>query len=251
MSVTETISGSGQIWTKKDFQTQIQLLENQLSIVLKVSKVDLGENITNLTSRLTGIYKNFEENKLSDVEQNIIDVKAQIYKIVNGMGWMERIAYNVSLWGISPIGLAIIAMIISFSLIVYRGSFVILDVPLWASFIAVIGASVQILIGVVNDYKDDCKITEYKRLWYIVLPFVSFVFGFLAFLLTNAGLFSLTSGQITTNQSISMAAISGLPSGLTGGSIINPPAILIIICFLAGYATDWFMGLLLKYTHQN
>jgi hypothetical protein len=174
-----------------------------------------------------------------------------MYQIINEMALLERMQFFISLWAITPIAIAIIAEIIAFYLIISRGSFVILGVPLWASLIAVAGTSVQILIGVANDYKDDGMITDYKRLWYIVLPFISFVFGFIAFLLTNAGLISITFGQISSNQSANISTLSGLSSNLAGGSSISPPAIFIIICFLAGYATNWFMELLLKYTSDT
>lgn len=188
--------------------------------------------IQSITNSLKDICSNLLENKYCDAEANVIDMKENMYKLINNLGWIERYKFLVLLWDVFPIVYAILAMIVSFTSIIYRGSFVILGVPLWASFIAVIGTSVQILIGIVNDYKDDCMVTEYKRLWYVVLPFVGFVFGFIAFLLVTAGLINITSGQIMYNQSVNVTAISGLSNNSINGFLVSPPSLVIIICFL-------------------
>ncbi len=226
------------MWTKKDLDKQIRSFENQFSLIAK-RNIKNTDKIKEIKESVMDLIVNFEENDICQLEENIIDTKEKIYQAINKMTRWEKTFYFSSLWGLTPIGTAIIAMILSFYLISSIGSFDILGVPIWASLIAVAGTSVQILIGVANDYKDDCMITEYKRLWYIVLPFVSFVFGFIAYLLTDAGLISLT------NQNLNVSS-----SSLISVSTISPPAISVILCFLAGYATDWFMGLLLKYTSK-
>jgi hypothetical protein len=237
-----------QIWTTEDLCMQIRSLENQLFLIEKTNTEEVENKTKDLQESIIKSIENFEKDNFSLVEQNIIDTKVKIYQIINKMTLLKRMQFFISLWAITPITIAIIAEIIAFYLIISRGSFVILGVPLWASLIAVAGTSVQILIGVANDYKDDSMVTDYKRLWYIVLPFISFVFGFIAYLLTTAGFISITLGQISSNQSANLSTLSGLSSNLTGGSSVSPSAILIIICFLSGYATNWFMELLLKYT---
>ncbi|MGB9939424.1 hypothetical protein [Methanosarcina sp.] len=234
------------LWTDADFSTQIKLFEYQLFMLLKISK---EIDITTITDNLKKVYDDYKDGKYYDAEKKIISLKKDIYELINNLDWKEKVRYFALLWGIFPIGYAIISMIISFSLIIYNGSYSILDVPLWASCIAVIGTSVQILIGIVNDIKDDDIITEYKRFWYVVLPFISFVFGFISFLLLKAGLISMTLGYITTNTSANISAFSGFSSGLINElSVSPPPAAVILICFLSGYATEWFINLLKTYT---
>ena len=131
-----------------------------------------------------------------------------------------------------------------------------MSVPIWASLVAVIGASVQIFVGVVKDYKDDNMITAYKTLWYVAVIPASFAFGFIAFLLIEAGLLNISQGQFVLNQAlnqtITATTITQIGTNQTvtqtatqSGTVTNLAAPL-IVCFLAGYATDWFMNLLGK-----
>lgn len=243
------------VWTKEELQIQIRSLEHKIFVAQK--QRGEGKKITDVLVILKSAIQNFADKKFTDVEKNVIDVKNEVNEIIHSLGPFRHITYFVSAWGLVPILTAIIAIILSFILMGYRGytvnipyifSFTIPKdilgiVPLWAPLTAVIGASIQILVGVVNDYKENSMISKYKRLWYFVLPFVGFVFGFIAFLLIQAGLININLGQVSLDQTKN---ISELPASLTGGSPINPSAFSIILCFLAGYATDWFIGLLGK-----
>lgn len=244
------------VWTKEELQKQIRSLEHKIFVAQKQGGKD--EKITGVLVNLKSAIKNFEDKKYTDAEKNVIDVKNEKIKIIHNFGQFRRITYFVSSWGLVPILTAIIAIILSFILmgytdcntanILYIFSFTIPKnilgiVPLWAPLTAVIGASIQILVGVVNDYKENSMISKYKRLWYLVLPVVGFVFGFIAFLLIQGGLININLGQVSLDQTKN---ISELPASLRGELPIGPSAFSIIICFLAGYATDWFMGLLGK-----
>lgn len=236
------------VWTKKELKWQIRSLENQIFAAQK-QHGDIKEVLVILKSAI----QNFSEDKFTDAEKYVIDVKEKLVEIIHSLnGWMSwrKYAYFASVWGLSPIVTAILSMSISFILIhsLPSGSILGLGVPLWGPFVAVIGSSVQILIGVVKDYKDDGMISQYKRLWYLVIPFASFAFGFIAILLIQVGLINITLGQASLNQTVN---ISNLTQIAKGEQPIEPTAYPIIICFLAGYATDWFIGLLGKLTYTG
>lgn len=227
------------VWNEDELKKQIRSLENQILVAQK-QHGDIGKVKVTLHNLELAI-KEFANKKFTDAEIHVIDVKEGLIEIIDTLTWLRQIPYFASVWGLIPILTAIIAMGLSFGLIVggYKDS-PILFVPLWAPLIGVIGASVQILVGVVNDYKEDSMITKYKRIWYSVLPIVGFVFGFIAILLIQAGLINMTQGQFSLNQT----NITELNSFAKGDTPIHPTAYSIIICFLAGYATEWFMGLL-------
>lgn len=142
-------------------------------------------------------------------------------------------------------------------------------VPLWAAIIAGLGASIQIMVGTVNDIKKIGVVQEYKRLWYTALPLIATIFGFIAYILTDLGAVSITG----SDMSLIATNISGNINitGLTQANLINNNTSLtalgatnltaqsvekfetsigdntrIAICFLVGYATNAFISKLDK-----
>jgi hypothetical protein len=69
------------------------------------------------------------------------------------------------------------------------------SVPLWASLIAGLRASAKIPVGVVDEITSDSVVTEYKRLWYISLPIIAVIFGFLAYMLNDIGMLTVGGGR--------------------------------------------------------
>jgi hypothetical protein len=238
------------IWTQKDYRTQIIIFENQISLLYSISKKTLDCELKSLIDDLKNLYKNYVSGRYTDAELNIIDIKCKMYKIINTLSRTERLMYFATLWGFYPIAVAVTAMFISFLMIKLNCSDVILGIPLWASCIAVIGSSVQILIGVVNDYNDGHVITEYRRLWYFVLPFISFSFGFLTFFLVTGGLINLTSGFIS-NQNANLSSQYFGSFCITSAPDIIHYAIPILACFLVGFSTNWFISLLRNFTYKT
>ena len=241
------------VWTKDEIEQQIRRLENQLDVVQKQhGDKDVA---TNAKNQLKSALENFSEDKFVTTENGLIDVKGKLISIVNGLSIWRRFAYFVSVWGVVPLSYAIAGLSISLYLLTRSGSITIMGVvPLWALLAAAVGASVQILVGVVKDYKDDCLITDYKRLWYLVVIPVSLAFGFIAFLLIQAGLITVSQGTFIinpTNQTITSMVTTRTSSGASNQATTITAyglAMPLILCFLAGYATDWFMGLLGKLT---
>jgi len=243
------------IWTEDDFRTQITLLENNISLLFRFSKKVPDDDLQKLADSYNELYKCFKSKNYDAVEKNLIYLKKELCKIHNKLGFRDNVKYFILSHGLWPIIYAIITMLVSFSVMpndfTIHGTATILGIPIWASFLAVIGASVQILIGAVNDYKDGYVLTVYKGSWYAVLPFVSFALGFIAFVFMRAQLTSL--GPVNQNAHNSTVLPNGtfvLPNGIIESSH-GHQAFFIIICFLAGYSSNWFIGLLQKYTSET
>jgi hypothetical protein len=243
------------IWTEDDFSTQITLLENNISLLFRFSKKVPDDDLQKLADSYDELYKCFKSKNYDAVEKNLMYLKKELCKIHNKLGFRDNAKYFILSHGLWPIIYAIITMLVSFSVMpnhfTIHGIATILSVPIWASFLAVIGASVQILIGAVNDYKDGYVLTVYKGSWYTVLPFVSFAFGFMAFVLMRAQLTSL--GPVNQNAHNSTVLPNGtfvFPNDIIESSH-GHQAFFIIICFLAGYSSNWFIGLLQKYTSET
>ncbi len=132
-------------------------------------------------------------------------------------------------WIVAILIFAIFALIF-YKIDFFRDHWILGTVPLWAPAIAIVGACVQILVGLGN-YKEAYIISAEKMvcyfdkmMWYIVLlfvalPFVGFVFGFLTYL----GWIIIIQNQFMINPLLNLL-------------------IPMILCFLAGYATYKFMG---------
>jgi len=131
---------------------------------------------------------------------------------------LRTISYFFQLYGLYAILFAALALIL-FALLIYEHPEAkVLDVPLWSSFFAGLGASAQILTGVADDLRRYGLATRYKRLWYMAIPLLSMVFGYMAYLISSAGLLALNDN---------------------GG---NGAFSIMFICFLTGFMTKWMIN---------
>jgi hypothetical protein len=246
------------VWTKAETKEQIKRLENRVYVAYKqhINEVQVdGLKADDVKKELESAKDSFSEEDFVKAYDSLIDCKNDLRVLISKLSPWRKCAYFISIWAIVPILYAVvIGLIGSFIALKYFGDMMIMGVvPVWASLVAVIGGSVQILVGVVKDYKEDDMITDYRRLWYVVLLPVSFAFGFIAFLLIQAGLITVSQGQFIINPSFNQTLTSGLTTQTaTTGPLKQATtyglALPLILCFLAGYATDWFMGLLGKLT---
>ena len=143
----------------------------------------------------------------------------------------------------------------------------LLGVPLWAALFGGLGACVQIQLGVVADIRDDGVVSDYKRVWYFILPLVALVLGYFAYILIDLGLVTLGSPQggqsasfVASNISLIKATgvqitpcVANMSHSFVAKDVTNLTATgvgsftanvgnqaRIVACFLAGYATDAF-----------
>ena len=210
-------------------------------------------------SELLDINEKFQKQDLLGAQNGLIEVKNKLHVLISRLPLRSRMGYFASTWGVVPLSTAALALFMSLIGFVLSKNMVILGIiPLWAAWAAVLGSSVQIFVGVVGDYKDDGMVTEYKRLWYLVVPLVSFAFGILAFLLVQAGFFDISGGTITLNQALNQtitttiqASTNQTVSQTMSQSATTALAVPFIICFLVGYSTDWFIATLGKLTHTD
>jgi hypothetical protein len=138
---------------------------------------------------------------------------------------LRTISYFFKIYGLYAEIFGILSALF-FSYLIYRYPEVtILGVPLWASFIAGLGASTQILTGIVDDLRRDGRVTRYKRIWYTAIPLLGLIIGYITYLLFNSGIAFNVNSQSETSSSM-------------------------IICFLAGFLTSWMINRLSKFSEM-
>lgn len=131
---------------------------------------------------------------------------------------LRTISYFFKLYGLYAVIFAMLAVLF-FSLLIYKYSDVIvLGVPLWSSFFAGLGASAQILTGVADDLRRYGLASRYKRLWYMALPLLAMVFGYMTYLVLSSGLIMID------------------------GSSEKRAFTIMFVCFLAGFLTKWLIN---------
>ena len=130
----------------------------------------------------------------------------------------RTLSYFVNLYGLYAVLFASFA-IFFFSFLIYRYSDVrLMGVPLWSSFFAGLGSSSQILADVANClYRYDLA-SRYRRFWYMALPLLSMIFGYMAYLVFSSSFIALNDNPQGRDFSI------------------------IFICFLTGFLTKWLIG---------
>ncbi|MBN1324595.1 MAG: hypothetical protein JW986_11450 [Methanotrichaceae archaeon] len=126
----------------------------------------------------------------------------------------QKISYLLRRYRLEVVLYGIITTI-TFGIFIYKYSNVnILDVPIWSSFFAGLGASLQILYGTANDLFKEGRISGYKRIKYFTLPFASIIVGYMAYLISNAVLSVID---------------------------IYPKDLIVLFCFLAGFVISYVL----------
>lgn len=160
----------------------------------------------------------------------LLQAKMMLDKEVGKLGRISKLRFLGDVYGLNAVGWGVLCLIIfAVTLLwqpisdVFSGT-ELYGVPVWAGLFAGIGASVQILVEVVGDVRDLGYVATHRNLTYLTLPFIADVFGFIIYALAQCGVMYFGGGSFT---------------GYLG----------YVICFLAGYATDWFMSLLKDLTN--
>jgi len=131
---------------------------------------------------------------------------------------LRTLSYFFKLYGLYAVIFATSAVAL-FSILIYRFSDVtVLGVPLWSSFFAGLGSSAQILTGVADDLRRYGLASRYKRLWYMAIPILAMIFGYMAYLVFGSGFIALNDSSQSREFSI------------------------MFICFLTGFLTKWLIG---------
>jgi len=131
---------------------------------------------------------------------------------------LRTLSYFFKLYGLYAVIFGTLSIFL-FSFLIYRFAEVsILEVPLWSAFFAGLGSSAQVLTGMADDLRREGLATRYKRLWYMAIPLLSMIFGYMAYLLFSSGL-------IAFNANSQSRAFSTM-----------------FVCFLTGFLTNWLMN---------
>jgi len=135
----------------------------------------------------------------------------------------RTISFFFNLYGLYAVLFASFAVFFFSYLIIRFSEVSVLGVPLWSSFFAGLGSSVQILIGVAGELYCYGIASRYKRLWYMTIPLMAMVLGYMAFLVFSSGLINALDGSTNSRE---------FP--------------LMFICFLTGFFTKWLINLRLS-----
>ncbi len=139
---------------------------------------------------------------------------------------LRTLSYFFKLYGLYAVVFAVLAVAI-FSILIYRFSGVtVLGVPLWSSFFAGLGSSAQILTGVADDLRRYGLASRYKRLWYMAIPLLAMIFGYMAYLVFSSGVIAMNDDSQSRDFSI------------------------MFICFLTGFLTKWMIGRLSRMSRE-
>ncbi len=139
----------------------------------------------------------------------------------------RTLSYFFKLYGLYAVIFGMLSTVL-FSYLIYRYAEVaILEVPLWSSFFAGLGASTQILTGIVDDLRREGMAIRYKRVWYVAIPLLSIIFGYMAYLLFNSGIVAFN----VNSQSRTFSTM--------------------FICFLAGFLTSWLINRLSQFSRDT
>jgi hypothetical protein len=130
---------------------------------------------------------------------------------------MRTISYFFKLYGLYAVIFASLSVALFSALIYLYSGVEVLGVPLWAAFFAGLGSSAQILTGVADDLRRYGLASRYKRLWYMAIPILAMVFGYMAYLVFSSGIIATDDSQ---SREFSI----------------------MFICFLTGFLTKWIIG---------
>ncbi len=130
----------------------------------------------------------------------------------------RTISYFFKLYGLYAVIFAMLAVLFFSLLICKYSDVIILGVPLWSSFFAGLGASAQILTGVADDLRRYGLASRYKRLWYMTIPLLAMVFGYMTYLVLSSGLIARDGSSETRVFTI------------------------MFVCFLSGFLTKWLIS---------
>lgn len=204
----------------------------KMAVVLdEAQKSGVGEDeLDPARARLIQSIDDCDQSRYDEVYKATIQTRADIAEILRKKREV-RWRFQIALYGLRPIAYGMFWLILSGWLLVSWPASdlqallhpsTVFGIPYWPMLVASLGASIQILVSVAGDVQGEGYVQDNRQDWYLILPFVSFVFGFLAYILYQTGLISL--GVTSTAPAAEAQAL--LP---------------VIVCFLSGYATNWFI----------
>ena len=254
---------------RKEVEAELKKLRNLLMIAesrgfsAECAWTHYKESITEL----------YDKKKPQDALKLIDEGFRQLTRVLNTGRTNKRWDYYtfvIAKYGITSMCAGIISAVVFGYLLFEKQNVFILDVPLWAALIAGLGASAQILVGVVGDVRSTGYVQSYMRLWYWSVPIIAMIFGFVAYLLTDLGLITIggSSSSIGFNatnisllnatgiQGLRVAADSASLNATVVGSLnaenmesfnVNiADHTRMVVCFLVGFATNTFIEKLTK-----
>jgi hypothetical protein len=226
------VSTAHTVWTEDEAKAAIR----KFDVIIDMANT-AGANIDDAEKKLEEAVTAFGSGNLNQAFTSISETKAKLNDSVSDLGLLRSyLKFVFPIYGAWPLSTAILffalyALLLWVWRVLYQNilSYVSLGhlgfgIPMYAALVAGIGASVQIIVDVTNDVKTNGYVEKYRRMWYMLLPIVAPVFGIIAYILLSLGFLSL--------------------SGITAQQLGRQTFSVILVCFLAGYSTEWFMRVL-------
>lgn len=217
-----------EIWTEHDIRVAISRTQSHMQQAKKA-----GADIQGVHSKISDGLHALDANNKSLAQDNLIEAKLNLTDAINTLEWKKRyFSYIAGIYAVPSILYASLLMIVFIcllwhfqdeALITASTQKVTTTVPIWSLLVAGFGSTVQILIGICSDLRGAGVIRIYKRSWFWSLPFISLGLGFAMYLTLQCGLLSLDSTIDNSTKYLPM-----------------------LLCFIAGYATDWMRERLSK-----
>lgn len=204
------------ILSERDLRIAISRAQSNMQYAKKV-----GANVQEVHDKILDSLHSLDNKNEKLGRDNLIAAQLKLTEVVYPLSRWKKIIYFVNIYGLPSLYYAFFLMFLFFYAIwKYQDRDLIstsqLTIPLWSLWAAGIGSTVQILFGACTDLKHYGKVDRYKRSWFASLPFISLGLGFSMYLILQSGLLALDSDIKESPKYLQM-----------------------LICFLAGYATDW------------
>jgi hypothetical protein len=216
-----------EIWTEHDLRVAISRTQNHMQQAKKA-----GADIEEVHSKILDGLRALDSNNKHLARDNLIEAKLKLTEAIDRLKWqMGYFSYIARIYAVPSILYASLLMIVFICLLwhfqdkalIMISTPQVTTVPIWSLLVAGFGSTVQILFGICSDLRGAGVIRIYKRSWFWSLSFISLGLGFAMYLTFQCGLLALNFTIDTSTKSLPM-----------------------LLCFIAGYATDWMRERLSK-----
>jgi hypothetical protein len=214
-------NGPLQINSIKTLENNIRRLSYNLRAAQN-SSIDIKDSYDFYTLALKELYKSNEQDAFLYYDRANYELINAINKAkwdINGhkINSFRTISFYFKICGLYSIIYSILSTIIFAYFIYSYGNIRIQNVPLWSAFYSGLGAYSFILGETIKELYSEGIITTSRPGWFITIPILCMVSGYMAYLIFNNGLI------------------------VNGAESLDRVTMTVLICFLAGSISSWYL----------
>jgi len=190
-----------------------------LMILAQRRNIAINNNITKAYGEAV---EAISQDKKAKANIKITETWIELGKIVRSAKWHYRYGYYFLAHGGLSWLFSILALVSLLYLLHFHPDVIVitlgkdLAIPLWSLIMGGIGAAIQIMVRAALELREYGIVFRYERAFYAMLPCIGMIFGLIMYLFIKSGIWN---PEITKLNNF----------------------VLMLLCFMAGYATDWFM----------